>query len=459
MSNNVHSSVRHSFIFPVYNEASYLSPQLKLFYQLLEKNYFTQFEVLLIENGSTDQTWATMQRLAKKYPGLRNLRISQASYGQALKHGILSALGQKIYVLNIDFFNSNFISQAKKLLDKYEIVVGSKTLRESQDHRGLLRQIQTKIFHQSLKMLFSYPGTDTHGLKAFRSTPALIKTLRACSVKHELLDTELLLKLCQQKQSLQEVPVVVRELRPTRYTSWRRVRLTLIDLWRIITFKLGGYLSNNSNNQLSRLPVIADDYGLSSVVNEAVIDQAAAKNLTGVSVLVNLVSTIDSRKLLAYQRSVKIGLHLNLTRGKPITIQKLVSSLIDQQGNFFSLPVLLTKLFFGQVKLTEVKLEFTNQFKYLKKLGFAVNYLDSEQHLHTFFPIKQIVEEMAAQHQVQIRGTSSTTNYLRLRPQKYLPFLLLQTLLNLKQLLLIHPKQKSKLFFDVQITHPGSLYD
>jgi len=253
MSNNVHSSVRHSFIFPVYNEASYLSPQLKLFYQLLEKNYFTQFEVLLIENGSTDQTWATMQRLAKKYPGLRNLRISQASYGQALKHGILSALGQKIYVLNIDFFNSNFISQAKKLLDKYEIVVGSKTLRESQDHRGLLRQIQTKIFHQSLKMLFSYPGTDTHGLKAFRSTPALIKTLRACSVKHELLDTELVLKLCQQKQSLQEVPVVVRELRPTRYTSWRRVRLTLIDLWRIITFKLGGYLSNNSNNQLQSM--------------------------------------------------------------------------------------------------------------------------------------------------------------------------------------------------------------
>jgi len=450
---------KHSFIFPVHNEALHLSSQIKLFYQLLNKERITKFEVLLVENGSSDQSWSIIKQLTKKYSSLRALRVNKASYGQALKHGILSSLGQFVYILNVDLFDHDFISQTQKLLKKHKIIIGSKTLIKNYDQRNLLRRAQTKLFHQLLKILFAYPGTDTHGLKAFRLTPILINTLRNCATKHEILDTELLLKLHQQQQTIKEIPIKVTELRPSRYTSWKRMRALLIDLYRLASFYLINTFDRKNIYQKNKL-IIADDYGLSPLVDQAILNQIEAKNLDGVSVLANLISKSEAQKLLHFKKQIKIGLHFNLTRGKPITKSYLIPSLVNHQGNFFSLFIFLIKLLFVQIRLNEIDLELNNQFKRLESLTLSPTYVDSEQHIHTFNLLNQLVVKMTNQYKLSIRSTASTISYLIFRPHKYLMFCVLQALFFARYFSLTLTKNRiSSPLIETNITHPGNLYD
>jgi predicted glycoside hydrolase/deacetylase ChbG (UPF0249 family) len=459
MSKKLTSSIKHSFVFPVHNEAPYLAKQLKLFYQLLKKERITRFEVLLVENGSTDQSWKIIKQLTNTHHNLKGLRFSRPSYGQALKHGILSALGQFIYILNVDFFDSGFVHTTKKLLKNYEVVVGSKTLASSHDRRSLLRRSQTRFFHYLLKVFFAYPGTDTHGLKAFRRTSTLINTLRSCASKHELLDTELLLKIHRLGKKIKEIPINVAELRPTRYTPQKRITAVLVDFYRLASFYLVNILNRRHKRQKNKL-VIADDYGLFPIVNQAILDQVEAKNLDGVSVLANLVSKADAKKLVYFKKQIKIGFHFNLTRGKPVTKPELILSLVDYQGNFFPLFIFLIKLLSGQIRLNEIDLELNNQFKRLESLALLPTYVDSEQHIHIFNLLAQPIVRTANRHNLPIRSTASSVSYLKFRPHKYLMFCVLQALFFFRFFSLKSRKDINiNSVMEAIITHPGSSYD
>lgn len=440
----------YSFIFPVHNEAAYLKPRLRLLQSILRKEKCTNFEILMVENGSTDKTWDILQKLRRTYNSLRILRISQASYGQAIKHGILSARGKYIFILNIDLFDTQFISHARKLLKKYSVVVGSKTLAESSDTRSWFRRLGTGWLNRILKGVWQYPGTDTHGLKAFRNTPKLIATAHACSAKHEFFDTQLLVLLSRQKEHIQEIPLRVKEIRPSRYTNWLRLKRSAIDVYRLLTFSLAN--AHATVKQSKKWPIIADDYGLSSLVNAAILDQVVAGHIDGVSVLANSVSATDIAPLQKFNKSHKLqlGLHFNLNRGKPVAPLVQVRSLVDTRGRFFPLPLFLWKLLLGYIDLSEVETELIAQHHQLKKFRLQINYVDSEQHVHTFGPIQEILLRFATQNQLKIRSSTSTQVYLRPRLPKYIIFCLLQRLFALT---------RSQNSYNVRITHPGSLYD
>jgi len=439
---------RITFIIPIHNEAEVLVKQANVLIKALGSLKNIKANILLVENGSNDNSWALVQRLRSRYP-IKGLRIQGSSFGRAIKHGLLCAQGDYICIQDIDFVNKRFLKQSLPILNSYDVIAGSKVIKGSHDRRPWMNKLRTRIFSLILRYIFQYQGTDTHGLKIFKNSSQLRKVIRSCLTKYELFDTELLIRLDQLGASIKELPVTIGEIRPSRYPPFRRLKLFTIDLFRIISF------SRLSHKDFKPKIINADDYGIDPIVSQAVLDQLSNRAINRVSVLSNLATLEDCQKLSKKVRNV--ALHFNLVRGKPIGNKKHLLSLTDRKGNFHPLMYFLLKLSLKRINLQKVEDELNNQFRHLKECGLKPQYLDSEQNVHMFPPLWGMLNQFAAQHHLSLRSRESSIYYFKPRVLKYLGFTIFNALLSWR-----YGFQKTvdtAKTYHAQIVHPGNNYD
>jgi dolichyl-phosphate beta-glucosyltransferase len=85
-----------SVIIPAYNEESRLSGTLDAVVQYLDRHSFwTSYEILVVDDGSTDGTVAVAERFARQHPSVRVLRNpGNRGKGYSVRHGMLEAKGE-----------------------------------------------------------------------------------------------------------------------------------------------------------------------------------------------------------------------------------------------------------------------------------------------------------------------------------------------------------------------------
>lgn len=84
--------MRFSLVIPCYNEAANLPLLLERCKELAVRPYV---EVVLVDNGSTDNTEEILQNLLPKYPGCRSIRVEKnRGYGFGIVSGLIAAKGQ-----------------------------------------------------------------------------------------------------------------------------------------------------------------------------------------------------------------------------------------------------------------------------------------------------------------------------------------------------------------------------
>ena len=211
-----------SIVIPIHNEASILRECLSHLLKEFEA-LGAEHEIILCENGSTDDTWKIALDFQRRHPQIRSERLHTPNYGLALKHAISRCRHPAVLVFNIDFWSADFASQAIRLLDQADMVIGSKVVPGAVDQRPMIRRIITRSFNAFLKMAFHFRGTDTHGMKAFRIAP-LSDVLAACVTDHFILDTELVLRAHQNGLRIVEIPVCVSEIR--HLSGWSLMKRT-----------------------------------------------------------------------------------------------------------------------------------------------------------------------------------------------------------------------------------------
>jgi len=193
------------------------------------------FEVIIVENGSSDQTEAIARDLAEDVAEVRWLTSPAPDYGRALRSGFLSATGRLIVNFDVDYADLSFLDAAVRVMaveDGPVIVVGSKRGAGAHDDRALPRRMVTTVFSLILRYGFGLKVSDTHGMKAMRREP-LLPVLAACRFGTDLFDTELVLRAERAGLLTDEIPVTVEELRPSRTSIARRIPRTLAGLVRL----------------------------------------------------------------------------------------------------------------------------------------------------------------------------------------------------------------------------------
>lgn len=219
-----------NIILPIHNESKILDNLINNICNDLNPLKL-DYKIIICENGSTDNTLAKVKRITKKNKSTKLLTMDKASYGKAIKYGISRSNSNYTFIFNADLWDINFFKESLFYLNKnYDLVIGSKRLKKSQDYRPLFRQIITFIFNLYLKIFLNFEGTDTHGLKGFR-TCKIKKIAAKCKTTDELFDTELVLLAQKYELKIKEIPIKIFEKRPHRTKLLSRIPKTLKELY------------------------------------------------------------------------------------------------------------------------------------------------------------------------------------------------------------------------------------
>lgn len=116
------------------------------------------YELLIVNNGSTDKTGEIANRLSKEHKSVRVIHHeSNHDYGGALKTGFENCRYQWIAYTDSDLqFDFSEIKQMLDLLEQYDGIIGIRKNRQD----SLYRRFQSKIFNLLTKILFKLKAKD-----------------------------------------------------------------------------------------------------------------------------------------------------------------------------------------------------------------------------------------------------------------------------------------------------------
>jgi glycosyltransferase involved in cell wall biosynthesis len=227
-------------VLPAHNEAEMLDDSVREVVTGLRERG-RSFEVVIVENGSSDGTGAIANRLAGEYPEVRALSLTEPDYGRALRAGLLAAIGAAVVNFDVDFCDLGFLDRAVPMVEAPDgpaVVVGSKRTAGSADTRAWQRRMVTGVFSWLLRSGFGLTVSDTHGVKALRRE-AVAPLAGQCRFGQDLFDTELIIRAERAGLQTAVVPVEVIEKRPARSSIRARIPRTVkglialrIVLWR-----------------------------------------------------------------------------------------------------------------------------------------------------------------------------------------------------------------------------------
>jgi glycosyltransferase involved in cell wall biosynthesis len=228
------SAPRTSVIIPVHNEEALLADTCRGVLQAMA-SWPGAIELVLVENGSSDNTFQLAAELAVAHPEVVVFQESIADYGNAVRRGLLEARGEWSVVFDCDLWDATFAAAAITMMEQQQdvaVVVASKTHPESSDERSAFRRLGTFVFTKLVQTMCGLSVSDTHGMKVFatnRAAPAL----NACKLISHVFDTELIVRLERSGFKAGELPCSVRELRPARSSYLSRVPSALHDVWKL----------------------------------------------------------------------------------------------------------------------------------------------------------------------------------------------------------------------------------
>ena len=156
-----------SIVIPLLNEAESLPELTRWIARVLQAQGLT-YELLLIDDGSTDDSWAVMEALAADDATLRGIRFNR-NYGKsaALNVGFEAARGRVICTMDADLQDSpEELPELYRMIveDKYDLVSGWKQKRFD----PLSKTIPTKLFNGATRWISGIQLHDFNcGLKAY----------------------------------------------------------------------------------------------------------------------------------------------------------------------------------------------------------------------------------------------------------------------------------------------------
>ena len=232
-----------SFIFPLYNEEKRIE-KISYFLEWVSRNKINDFEIILISNGSTDNTNKIIYDHEKKYSFIRSLHINEKSRGKSIKLGINEAKYNFISICAIDnAWDLNFYIEAYQLLNlsNYSVVFGPKTHEKSEVNRPIFRKIISFVSSAYLKILFgNIIDQDTQCIKMFKKNEIFF--IKNLSDNNLFSDVEFFIFTKMNKLKYLSIPVMIKDNKGTV-----SIKMMLSFVHNAIRFRLSKNYKNCSD--------------------------------------------------------------------------------------------------------------------------------------------------------------------------------------------------------------------
>lgn len=173
-------------IFPVLNERLRLESGITRTVEYLERISFSDYEIIIVDNGSEDETPQIAEALCRKYGRVQYERINVRGVGAAFRRGVELSHGEVVGYMDIDLStNIRHLGEAIHIFQEcpeVEYINGSRFARES-DTRGRkwYRRITSQGLLILLKLFLRMKSTDAICGFTFVRRETAISLVEGCS--------------------------------------------------------------------------------------------------------------------------------------------------------------------------------------------------------------------------------------------------------------------------------------
>lgn len=171
-----------SVVVPLYNEQESLSELVAWIDRVACENTLS-YEVIMVDDGSSDDSWQVVEQLKEKYPAIKGIRFAR-NYGKsaALYCGFAEAEGEVVFTMDADLQDSpDEIPEMRRMIleEGYDLVSGWKKKRY--DPAG--KRFPSKFFNWTARVVSGIKLHDFNcGLKAYRRK--VIKSIEVYGEMH-----------------------------------------------------------------------------------------------------------------------------------------------------------------------------------------------------------------------------------------------------------------------------------
>lgn len=216
-----------SIVIPLYNEEESLPELCKWIRDVADKNQY-DYEIILIDDGSTDDSWKVIEELSNNHPVIKGIRF-QRNYGKSagLNEGFRAAQGNVIITMDADLQDSpDEIPDLYKMIAEkhYDLVSGWKKKRYD---NALTKNLPSKFFNATTRKVSGIKLHDFNcGLKAYRKK--VIKSIEVYGEMHRYIP------VLAKWSGFKKIGEKVVEHRPRKYGvtkfGWERFINGFLDL-------------------------------------------------------------------------------------------------------------------------------------------------------------------------------------------------------------------------------------
>jgi glycosyltransferase involved in cell wall biosynthesis len=204
------SRVSVDIAIPVLNEAHVLGQSVTRVLEFLRPRFHCAWQLLIVDNGSTDGTQDVARALCERNPEVRFIHLLQRGRGRALRHAWLQSRAQVVCYMDVDL--STDLEHVPELVgaiadEGYDVATGSRLLPDSRTTRSLKREAISRFYNAFIKTVLFTKFSDAQcGFKAVsrRAVEAIIPQIADQSW---FFDTELLVLAEKHGYRIKDIPV------------------------------------------------------------------------------------------------------------------------------------------------------------------------------------------------------------------------------------------------------------
>ncbi len=149
----------------------------------------------------------------------------------------------------------------------------------------------------------------------------------------------------------------------------------------------------------------ADDFGLTEGINNGILTAHKQGIVTRATLIMNGTAVDHAVKLAKAHPTLKVGIHLALSYGKPISDN--VNLLVDE-SNTFKFTKYETDL--SPSEINQVEQEWETQIQAFLKTGLTLDHIDSHHHVHGWPCLKPVVKRLFDKYHLPFRYTKQLEN-------------------------------------------------
>ncbi len=165
---------------------------------------------------------------------------------------------------------------------------------------------------------------------------------------------------------------------------------------------------------MQKLIVTADDYGMCEAVDKAI--DAGIENgiITTTNVMLNMETLHNAKTLRERYPHICVGVHWNVTTGKPVSPPEKIPTLVDENGNFWPIAVFKKKYSRGLIDCADLEKELEAQCALFEKVCGKADYWNTHENSSLHTGAFKVFEKVAKNH-----GITATRTFQRVYFDKF----------------------------------------